>query len=212
MARERYLVGVDPEELKPDPPKPPQKPAKWWENLWYHYKWNIIVGIFALVLVITGVAQLVKKDDPDFVVVMLTGAPTTAQTNAALQEQLEAVAADRDGDGKIEVLIEDLAMGIAYSDRKVANDNTLLAHLAAGDVLLWAMEPEYYESKIQNLAKDYDFFTTLSDGSDHVVWQPGVDGAPDTLWIGVRNATGTADGNDSHAAAVALVEGLLKQK
>ena len=37
MARERYLIGVDPEELKAPPP-PPEKKTGFFENLWYHYK------------------------------------------------------------------------------------------------------------------------------------------------------------------------------
>lgn len=209
MARERYLIGVDPEELKSTPPPQPDKPAGFFENLWYHYKWHIIVIGFLVVLAALGVYQLLSRDDPDYTVVLLTEDPLLADTVEQLQNELAEAAVDLDEDGKVEVLIENLALGIPYSNQKVANENTLIAHFAAGDVLLYITEPDYYESKILARVGEYDFFTPLSNGESYVEWSPGIEGVPDTLYVGVRNATGTAESNDTHTACKALVEGLL---
>lgn len=213
MARERYLIGVDPEELKPSPPPPPEKPAGWWENLWYHYKWHLIVGGFVALLVILGIVTLATKNDPDYTVVLLTEKPLTTDMVDALQDKLAAVGEDIDGDGEVEVLIENLALGIDYSNQKIANDNTLVAHFAAGDVLLYATEPAYYEKKFVHTAADgYDFFTLLSDGQPYVRWHPAADGVAQELYIGVRNATGTAEKNNTHDQCQQLVERLLAQE
>lgn len=210
MARERYLVGVDPEELKPTPPPEPEHRTGFLENLWYHYKWHIIIIAFVLVLVAIGVYQLVSRDDPDYTMVVLTADPLTTDTVEQLQEQLAAVGTDMDEDGKVEVLIENLALGIPYSNQKIANENTLVAHFAAGDVLLYAAEPDYYESRIQAKAGDYEFFTTLQSGEPYVEWYPAIDGVDGPLYLGVRNASGTAEANDTHAACVDLVEQFAK--
>lgn len=63
MARERYLIGVDPEELKAPPP-PPEKKTGFFENLWYHYKWHLLIGGFVLLLLILAVITMVTKDRP----------------------------------------------------------------------------------------------------------------------------------------------------
>ena len=211
MARERYLIGVDPEELKAPPP-PPEKPAGWWENVWYHYKWHILIGGFVALLVVLGVVTLVTKDDPDYTVVLLTADPLTTDMVENLQNQLAAAGEDLDGDGKVEVLIENLAMELDYSNQKIANDNTLMAHFAAGDVLLYAMEPDYYESKILSQAGDYTFFTTLSSDEPYVRWHPDADGVAEELYIGVRNASGTAERNQTHEQCQQLLEQLLAQE
>ena len=35
------------------------------ENIWYHYKWAIIIGFLAAVMLIAGVSQLASKKEPD---------------------------------------------------------------------------------------------------------------------------------------------------
>lgn len=211
MARERYLIGVDPEELKAPPP-PPEKETGFFENLWYHYKWHLLIGGFMLLLAVLAVVTMVTKDDPDYTVVLLTGDPLTSETVTALQDQLAAVGEDVDGDGKVEVLIENLALGIAYSNQKIANDNTFMAHLASGDVLLFAAEPAYYEKKIASLSEDgSSFFAPLSNGDTYVRWRPGRQDVSEELYIGVRPATGTAKQNQSYEQCHRLLEQLLAQ-
>ena len=211
MARERYLIGVDPEELKAPPP-PPEKKTGFFENLWYHYKWHLLIGGFVLLLLTLAVITMVTKDDPDYTVVLLTGDPLTSETVTALQDQLAAVGEDVDGDGKVEVLIENLALGIAYSNQKIANDNTFMAHLASGDVLLFAAEPAYYDKKIASLSEDgSSFFAPLSNGDTYVRWHPGRQDVSEELYIGVRPATGTAKQNQSYEQCRRLLEQLMAQ-
>lgn len=211
MARERYLIGVKPEDLKPTPPPPPEDPTGWLENVWYHSKWTIIVAAFFVVLAAIGIYQLVSRDNPDYTIVLLTENPLTADKVETLQSQLAAYGEDVDEDGKVEVLIECLALGIDYSNQKIANDNTLMAHFAAGDVLIYAAEPEYYEKRILKMAGDYQFFTTLADGDEYVKWYPGLKELPGPVYIGVRNATGTAKENGTHDACMKLIESLPKK-
>ncbi len=211
MARERYLIGVDPEELKPSAPPPPEKPAGFLENLWYHYKWHIITIGFVLLLVGIGVYQLVSRDDPDYTMVIVTKTPLPRSSVEQLELEFNTVGRDLDGDGKVEVLIENLALGIDYSNQLIANENTLKAHFAAGDVLLYATEPEYYHNRFLAQAGDYDFFATLSNGQDYFEWTPDVKGGGETLYLGVRNATGMAEGNEEFDHCVELVEKFARQ-
>ena len=144
--------------------------------------------------------------------VLLTGDPLTSETVTALQDQLAAVGEDVDGDGKVEVLIENLALGIAYSNQKIANDNTFMAHLASGDVLLFAAEPAYYDKKIASLSEDgSSFFAPLSNGDTYVRWHPGRQDVSEELYIGVRPATGTAKQNQSYEQCRRLLEQLMAQ-
>lgn len=68
-----YLVGVDEEELKPDPkPEGPKTPKGKWENYWYHYKWHTIGALFIVVVLAITIGQMVNRDDPDYTIMLVT--------------------------------------------------------------------------------------------------------------------------------------------
>ena len=54
------------EEKIPAPPVDPgDKFFKWLDNFWYHYKWHTIIAVFAIIVVIVGISQVVSKGTAD---------------------------------------------------------------------------------------------------------------------------------------------------
>ncbi len=162
MARDMYLVGVDEEELKPDPK--PEKPKGFkgkWDNYWYHYKWVTIGGAFALFVIIVLVVQMVTREEPDYRLVLVTDQPMSQQVLTYMTAEMEVIGLDRNGDGAVKVDIENLYMG-DESQMNMANQQKLPALIAAGDDLLFAFEPAYYEKYITgNEREGFHFFAEL---------------------------------------------------
>lgn len=233
MAREMYLAGVDPDDLKPDPkPEGPKTAKGKWENYWYHYKWITLGAIFVVVILAVVIAQMINRDDPDYSIVVVTKYAMSPEQQTALKAELEVSGRDLDGDGKIEVRIDSLYVGTENSQMLMANQQKLQIMIASGDALFFAFEPEYYETYIeQNEHDDMHFFTPL-DGidapgkiKDGRLWNwkddsrreemPDLAGLPENLYFGVRGLTGTADkkGNEQlHEQYMELLDAFIQHK
>lgn len=73
-------------------------------NVWYHYKWPIIIGVFFLVVAFVGINQVANRERYD-ISVLYTGPSVIADANAeAVSEALESLTkTDANGDGKSNV-------------------------------------------------------------------------------------------------------------
>lgn len=207
MARERYLVGVNPQELEYTP-APPQKmtPKEWFSNLWYHYKWAILGGLFAVGVLAVIVWQNATKVDPDYRVCIAYGNDLPGVVAQTLEEQLLPFAKDLNGDGNTKVTVQILdinSKGVVGNTTLAANNRqAVVLQLSTRDTLLFGFDPIYYDSLMENLAKGTPILDPLtgasadSDGT-YYVWniQPLLpeewqDLAPTPVYFGVRSAAG----------------------
>lgn len=231
MARERYLIGVDPEELKRKPtPQGPMTPRGKWENFWYHYKWLTIGIVVAVVILAILIGQTVTRVEPDYMICMVTTQEVSIDSDARLEEILSAYAKDRNGDGKVSVEVR--CLNVASGDGEVinaaatTNQQAVMGHILVRDVDLWAVDPAYYNG---TLSKAFDgdpasFFLPLTDmnvtglSEDRAYWNweglPVLEtdeelwSMPDTLYWGVRVIPEDAD--DELRAQVNDMLALLK--
>lgn len=208
MARERYLIGVSEDELQPDPkPEEPKGFRGKLSNFWYHYKWPVIVGAVAAVLVTIFVCQIVFRDDPDYFVVLATQNALEPGVAEALTAELQKYGRDVDEDGKVEVLVESLTVG-GGSSMSAAGASKLMSHFSTGDAMIFLFDKTTYETNVKpNTSEDFDFYAKLEvpvsgledDGrywnwkDDPLRQQDILKTAPEDLYFGVREATGSAD-------------------
>lgn len=225
MAREWLLRGVDPEELKV-PPKDegPQTPKSRWENFWYHHKLKFWLILFAVVVVTILVVQAINKDDPDYRVLLLTEELYGQQDLAALETLLEQYGEDVDGDGKVEVQIENCQYGPHVEQTRNSGIQQVQAHLVAADRMFFMMEPDAYTYFLRTLQGSYedgevDFFAPLADGE--TVWDWKGDSRPipelqervPSLYFGVRATSGTADkATDLYEQSMTLLKNFIHNK
>ena len=74
---------------------------KWWENVWYYYKWYIIGGAVALVLLVLFLTECVFRVQPDVTVSYMGGLKNMGQVAGfQLEDQLATVTRDIDSNGK----------------------------------------------------------------------------------------------------------------
>ena len=167
MARERYLVGVSDEELQYTSPSTPLTPKGKWQNMWYHHKWGILGGTFALVVATVLIVQLVTRVKPDYYITMATTSYIPEAVTDAWKEELLPYGKDLNGDGKVSIQLQafNVQKDDEYTQLGVNNRQAIMAQLAAGDVMIFAFAPSFYESFIGGMEDGFSFFVPL--GIEH---------------------------------------------
>lgn len=233
MAREFLLRGVKAEELlPPEKIQAPQTPQGKWDNFWYHYKWHFWGGLFlAVVLGVLGY-QIITKDPPDYQIVLVTEIAAWDNSIELMEEELAAFGEDVDGDGKVEVEIQNCFLANPGTPTYYTNQQAIQAHIFAADVMLFVWEPAYYNDFIKNVNAtamgEYEFFHTLPFESDGLVengrlwnWAGSgyrdritkLDDLPKELYFGVRTGDGTAaEQTEMRDRCLRLLEGFATGK
>ena len=230
MAREWLLRGVDPEELKPtEKEEVPQTPRSRWENFWYHHKLQFWLILFAVVVVIIGVVQMVTRDEPDYRVLLITEMAYTPDELAALSTVLTPYGTDLDGDGKVEIQVENCMYGKAVDSTRNAGIQQVQAHLVAGDRMFFIWEPKTYQQFMKSITdgeEEIQFLTPITVESKRLIEDDKVynwkgDPRPDSaltdrapeLYFAVRLPQGTAaNAQELHEQSFELLENFIADK
>ena len=134
-----------------NPPSPVQnsKFFKWLDNIWYHYKWHILIGLFVLITVIVCVAQCAGQKKFDTLTVYAGDRVLSAEESEELSRIFgEALAQDYDKDGKKTVQLVTFSV---FSDGSQLLGSTdaerdLNHFLNTGECSVWLVSPYVYES------------------------------------------------------------------
>ncbi len=211
MARERYLLGVDPKELERRPESAePTTPRGWWANFWYHNKWYVLAGLTLCLALFAFIWQSATRIKPDYLICMVATEEVLPSADERLEKALEEYAKDRNGDGKIRVEVQCLNIqqmnGDKVNEDAIADQQSAMAHLMTRDVVLWAVDPSYYSGTLSTAfnGKPESFFVPLTElsktvdgvsdnlaywdwtGSEIIDAEHPMDRLPKTLYWGVR--------------------------
>ena len=165
------MKTVDKIENAPDPAGR-SRFFRWLENLWYHYKWHLIIGAFFLMVLIVALVQCNAREHTDLTVSFAGGAALTEAEQTALCAAFEAVMpSDFDGNGTKKVALTansiyteaelrsmysffdeetqtemvDLATyqgAVHYNTERFQNVST---YLMTGECAIWLVSPYVYE-------------------------------------------------------------------
>lgn len=166
MAREWHLRGVNPEELvQKTESEVPQTPRDKWVNFWYHNKWTVLLVAAAVLIVTWLTVHTATREKPDYLICMVTGQEVSAEADRQLEELLAGYGTDRNGDGvvRVEVQCLNVAAGAA-NPLATTNQQTVMAHIMARDVSLWAVVPSYYTVTLHTAfdGRESEFFVPLN--------------------------------------------------
>ena len=138
----------EPIQNPPDPAKN-SKFFKWLENLWYHYKWHILIGLFILVTVTVCVVQCAGREKSDALFVYAGDHIFIGEEQGTLSNALgNALAQDYDKDGKKTVQLVTFTIfsegeqpiGSTDAERDLSN------YLNTGECSVWLVSPYVYEA------------------------------------------------------------------
>ena len=206
MARERYLVGVDVEELKrkPEQPKTPMTFREKLGNLWYHSRALILFCLFLAAVAAFAIVQHVTQERPDYRICMAAMTYVPDEIVASMEIALEAHGKDLNGDGKVSVEIQNLNV---HPDQAMTNGlasmgrQTVMAHIASRNVAVFAFAPEYYDVIDGMMDEGKSFFLPTDGEATYYNWKlrefahtkwDGISEEieeliPTDMYVGVRN-------------------------
>ncbi len=120
------------------------------ENIWYHYKYVILIALAALIMVSVAMAQYLSKKEPDVFVYHITTQGLTAASQDDFRTSMALIASDYNGDGvvtvdfKQEVYIPSLnEVKQNPSDMTAAERFNL--ELALGDCVIYILDETFYQ-------------------------------------------------------------------
>ena len=79
------------------------------ERLWFYDKWYLMAGAGVLLLLLNFWAQKARTPKPDYYVSIVTGNQISESTREGYAARLETVLDDRNGDGKVTVMVTSTA-------------------------------------------------------------------------------------------------------
>lgn len=104
------------------------------ENIWYHYKFHIIVGVFLLATLIVCLHSCVEKPKYDIQVFYVTGSsPMYNEQLVWLESAVASRCGDVNGDGEVTVSVTGVRVGDATDATQRVHD---LNAVQAGDAML----------------------------------------------------------------------------
>ena len=86
------------------------KISDFFENVWYHYKWLILIVLVLASVIIVSVTQILQKGDPDIHVLFIGQNYITAEGRNEAEESLNKVSSDYNGDGKLSMDLVELTV------------------------------------------------------------------------------------------------------
>lgn len=120
-------------------------------NFVYYYKWWMLAGLFALILVGSFIRDLVTVVRPDYQVAVITAAPLSQAASTQLETALTALGEDLNGDGQVVVRLNSYSFGTettSYADsiKLMADFTAFESHFILTD------DPEGFQAAYQLLA------------------------------------------------------------
>ncbi len=173
---------------------------------WRLNRKKIIAGtlgaILGILLFIFAYPVLFPKDTADYTVTVATQNVLSAKAQTALQDALAVCGEDRNGDGKVEIAVRALAVGLAEDgERNIPLEQLILTFQNDAYTLL-AMEPSVYERYVgAYTAEDAVLFVPLGS-DDNLFVQAKTDECPALLW----GARALPVENDNAVAHLALLQ------
>ena len=100
---------------------------KWYENIWYHHKFHIIIGVVVVLFLAVMIYSSNMKDPSDMYIFFLTESPEVyTEKEDTLTEILTEYAKDKNGDGEINIQIHNIYIGEEFDAANVFKNKEFL--------------------------------------------------------------------------------------
>ncbi len=158
---------------------------EWFENLWYHYKWVIILGGIMVVFLIVSLVQCTAKKDIDINILHVGPMTLSHDATELLKDNVASFSDDYTGDGEINVAIHDITVNKFGNDEaggeRVNYDvngkgmQQFQTEIRAGKAVIYALDEEFFEICVQEgILTPFDQLFSKSEMPENVIDGYGV--------------------------------------
>ncbi len=116
------------------------------ENIWYHYKWPILITLFIIIAIVTMTMDYFFKEKHDFSIGYIGERYADDTFFSPVKEDISKIVGDINGDGKVSVNYEISVYtppSIFTYDLTVANQSDIGVSFFAGDVRVYIAEKKF---------------------------------------------------------------------
>ncbi len=143
--------------------------SEWFENIWYHYKWMIIICTVLAVFLLVSLVQFLSNDEPDVDILHVGPMYINATAVDQIEDSLRLLAEDTNGDGEVNVNVLDITVNKFGTDKEQAqnydHNNSGLqrfqTEIRAGDAVIYFLDEEFF-----NICLDEGLLTPLDEVLD----------------------------------------------
>lgn len=126
---------------------------KFIDNIWYHYKFIILIGIAAFIMLSFAMCQMIKKVSPDIFIYHITSQGLTAVSKDEFTDSLGEIADDYNGDGKVKVDLKEEVYALSPTNvvrpNEISPTDSFNLELAHGECMIYIMDKTFYEGNKQ---------------------------------------------------------------
>ena len=133
--------------------------VKFVENIWYHYKWAILLCCFFAFVFIAGTIQSLSNKKPDVFIYHVAAQGITASSVEKMTDSLSEFAIDYNGDGTVTVDYKEeiyIPEVISAGQGQLSVTDSFNLELFAGECVIYIMDESFYRG-------NSDFMVNLSD-------------------------------------------------
>ena len=168
MARERYLVDVDPSEIRSEEKRELTAKEKR-KNFWYYNKWKFLIGALLIALAVYFIASVVMRVKPDYEIALMTPGGFSDPALEQFESKRASLGEDRNGDGKVVVQINKYSFGNTSGQTAMVDTAKIVADLDACQSMIFITDTVSLDNLIPSVGSS--FFVDLE------TWDP----VPDNL-------------------------------
>lgn len=210
MARERYLLDVGEDTIHTGVIELKTKKDKA-KNWWYYNKRILLFSVLAAALVISWIVSVVTNVEPDYTVGMITSFSLPSEVRDELESYLAPYCDDRNGDGKVKVMVNNYVFGDTSSTQDYQLMQAAYTRFAGDASMGSCMIYIHDEDGVKAMGDVLEGFFMYNDGT------PMPEGAMDFEnaskpwgdYQGLKDFT--ADGNELNNWTPQVVEELCKR-
>ena len=157
-------------------PCPKMTPRQWISNVWYYYKWLILLGVVILSFLTISAVQFLMKTDPDITLLYVGPARVGEEDCANIISYAESFLEDFNGDGEIKADL--LTIGVDFDYEKLSYREQIQAmekyqsytdEILVGDCCILLLDSNFFESLCNSgvLVNLYAVFEELPPSACH---------------------------------------------
>ena len=142
--------------------------VKFFENIWYHYKWAILICSFFVIILIIGTVQSFSNKKPDVFIYHVADRGIIANSVEDLTESLSEFAFDYNGDGAVtvdfkeEIYIPDV---ISAGQGQLSVTDSFNLELFAGECVIYIMDESFYRGNTEFMVELEDILGYLPESA-----------------------------------------------